>query len=277
MPLLAEVQQALRAHLLAEPGPDAIGVPASGWCAGEPSAVRARLATYQATSIGTLVNALRLAYPAVRRVLGGEYFDAIAARFARATPPTSACLDDYGAPFAQFAAKRPEAVSLHYLEDVARLDWAVNCALHAPDLPGLASEGLLALGTDCLAHVCFRAHPRVRVLAVDYPAEQIWQAVLEEDEAALRQIDLSAGQGWLLVERDATLAIQIRRLPEAVGRLSAQLLAGAPLHIALEAAGSLAASPSSPPLSQRVLADHLAAGRFTGFFLQDPPQKECAS
>jgi len=276
MPSLAELQAAMRAYVLDEPGSPSI-LPV--WCLGDEAMAAARLATYQSTCNGTLVNALRLSYPAVRRVLGAEYFDAVAAQFVRREPPTSACLNDYGARFAQFAAGQPATGSLFYLEDLARLDWAVNTALHAPAVPGLLPERLMAMEPDMLARVCFRAHPGVSVLSVRYAVERIWKAVLENDERDMRQISLASGEGWLLVERDAQLAVQVRRLPETVGRLSARLLAGDPLHCVLETIvkDGPDGGASEPTLPQRVLADHLVAGRFVDFWVREPPQEECAS
>lgn len=233
----------------------------------------ARLATYRDTCSGTLVNALRLSYPAIRHVLGAEYFDAIAAEFVRRSPPESGYLNDYGAAFAAFVTNLPATRALPYLFDLAQLEWAVNRALHAPDSCSLDPIRLQTLAPEALARVGFRVHPAINVLAVAHPVERLWQAVLERDEAAMQSLSLSGGEGYLLVERDAQHAVQIRRLTEPFGRLTARLLAGEPLHALLE---PTSANPAQPELLQAALAEHLACGRFVDFFLHETLQEEPA-
>jgi hypothetical protein len=130
---------------------------------------------------------------------------------------------------------------------------------------------LQALEPDATARLCFRARPDISVLALRCPAERIWQAVLERDEAAMRSIDLTSGVGWVLIERDAARAVQIRRMSEPVGRMSERLFAGAPLHAALTAADE---DTQEPELLQAALADHLACGRLVGFSLDFPLEQE---
>lgn len=273
MPSLAEYQQAVRTYLLAD---EEMAGALTAWCAGESAASAARLATYRGTCSATLVNALRLTYPAVRHVLGTEFFDAQAAQFARSEPPDSAYLNDYGERFAPYVAGLPATASLSYLADLARLEWAVNRALHAPDMPSLDPVRLQALTQEELARVRFRAHPGASALALRFPAERIWQAVLARDEQGMRAIDLSTGQGWVLVDRDASHAVQITRIPEVIGRLSARLFAGEPLYAVLGAAEQGASPLPAEELRaealraeelQGALADHLARGRLVDFDL----------
>jgi hypothetical protein len=129
------------------------------------------------------------------------------------------------------------------------------------------------LEPESTARLCFRARADVSVLALRYPAERIWQAVLERDESAMQRIDLSSGVGWVLIERDAAHAVQIRRMSDAVGRVSERLFAGMPLHAALTVGDEGA---QEPELLQAALADHLACGRLVGFSLDFPLEQEPA-
>src|SRR6516165_909152 len=120
-PALLEVQRALRASLVADDdAPAARHVFPAG-----------RLEVYRNTFAGVLVNALRLSYPAVQKLVGEAFFEGAARAFIAGHPPASACLDDYGAAFPEFLAAFSPASSLAYLSDVARLEWAVCRALHA--------------------------------------------------------------------------------------------------------------------------------------------------
>jgi hypothetical protein len=273
MPSLADYQQAMHAYLLADEEAPQLLAP---WCAGEPASCASRLATYRDTCSGTLVNALRLTYPAVRQVLGAQFFDAQAAQFARREPPEGAYLNAYGEHFAPFVAALPTTASLSYLADLARLEWAVSRALHAPNTPALDPARLQALAPQDLAQVRFRAHPAVSALALRVPAERIWQAVLARDEAGMRAIDLSAGAGWVLVDRDTAHTVQITRIPDAIGRLSEQLFAGAPLHAVLGVAHVQQRAQHAGDL-QAALADHLACGRLVDFDLETPPTQGCSA
>jgi hypothetical protein len=214
----------------------------------------ARLDVYRNTFAATLARALRLAYPAVERLVGARFFEAAAGAFIEEEPPRSACLDDYGAGYAGFLERY--APTLDYLPGVARLECAVNRALHAADAAPLDPARLAALTTEEMARVRFAPHPSASLLGCAHPADAIWRAVLEEDEAALAAIDPAAGPAWLIVHR-AESGVEVERLAEDAWRFSEALCAGQPLHRALEDAPCAQA--------QAVLAAHLAAGRFCDF------------
>ena len=211
------------------------------------------LAIYRNTSLSTLSNALSLTFPAVQRLVGSGFFETVAQEFIRANPPGSAYLNDYGQQFAGFLAQFPHAAGLAYLADVARLEWAVSCALHAADAAPLDLASLAELDTALMPFVRFVPHPSITVIRLDTPADAIWRAVLDENEAAMQAIDPAAGPVWLLIERSA-MGIQVRRMEGAVWRFTRRLCAGEPLQAALDGEGLDA-----------VLADHLASGRFIGF------------
>ena len=245
MPTLHELQQAFGAALTT-------GDPAAaGFVIDDGIVSEARLNIYRNTYVGNLVGALRISYPAVRKLVGDEFFEGAARAFIDAHPPQSAYLNEYGGPFADFLAQFPPAASLDYLADVARVEWAVNVALHAEDAPPLDTANLVGLSED--ADLTFVAHPSVSLLMVRYPADAIWRAVIEDDDAALGAIDLAQGPGFLVVSR-GTDGVLVARLSEDEWRFAATLFAGASLAHAL-ASATADMSPS--------LAGHLAAGRFT--------------
>ena len=252
-PSLLELQRALRASLVIH---DDSGI--SAHVVGGDIGAGERLDIYRNTFAGVLTMALRLSYPAVQRLVGAEFFERAARVFIEACPPRSACLDDYGHEFPDFLSGFEPASSLAYLPDVARLEWAVNRALHAPDAEPLAAQRLVALEEAERAGVSFAPHPSVSLLRIDHPADLIWRAVLDEDDAALSAIDPCAGPVWLLTERLPT-GVEVRRMSESAWRFTSALCEGRPLAAALDDARDFDASV--------VLADHLAAGRFTDFSL----------
>src|SRR5262249_49631077 len=70
-----------------------------------------RLNIYRNTFVSTLATALRLSYPAVRNLVGEEFFEACARHFIAAEPPKSAYLNRYGETFADFLAQYPAVES----------------------------------------------------------------------------------------------------------------------------------------------------------------------
>jgi len=221
-----------------------------------------RVGVYAATRLATLIRTLSLAFPAVQRLVGADFFEAAAREFISQWPPECACLNDYGAQFPSFLQEFAPAARLPYLPDVALLEWAVSRALHAGDATGLDLNRLAALGSAELAEVRFVAHPSISLLQLRSPADAIWRAILEQDAAAMAAIDLAEYPIFLLIERTAG-GIQVRRLSPGPWHLTQRLCAGEPLHAALE--GSRAEGPAQEPVRDEIdalLADHLLCGRF---------------
>jgi hypothetical protein len=204
----------------------------------------------------TLVAALRLAYPAVDKLVGQDFFDGAARAFIGQYPPRTACLDYYGDDFPDFLATFPPAAALAYLADVARLEWTANMVLHAPDAPALRPDALTDLAAGEHDRVRFVPHPSVRLLAVRYPADAIWRAVLDGDAVALGGIAIKIEPRWLIVQRQAS-GVVVARLDEDEATWSNLLFSGAAL-------GEIMPDEESARFVA-LLADHLAGGRFAGF------------
>jgi hypothetical protein len=252
VPTLLEVQHAMRRRLLDDADPVATALLAAALAPAD------RLSIYRNTSRSALTNALRLNYPAVQRLVGEDFFAAAADIFISQEPPRTAWLDFYGGGFPEFLESFDPAAVLVYLADVARLEWAVGCALHALDAAPLAPADLASVAEGDQSRVCFEPQPAVSLVSSKYPVDAVWRAVLAHDDAAMAAIDLSSGKVWLLVERNAN-GIEVMRLDEPRWRFAEALFSGRPLSVALESI----ASAQAP----RWLAEHLAAGHFGGFSL----------
>jgi Putative DNA-binding domain len=254
MPTLRDIQRDV-AHSLLVPDD---GAAALAHVADDIDGAAERFDIYRNNIATTLIGALRLAYPAVDKLVGRDFFCGTAQAFIAGHPPRTACLDDYGGEFPDFLAAFPAAAALAYLPDVARLEWTVNLALHAPDAPALRLDALTGLTDGEHGRVRFMRHPSVRLLSVRYPAEAIWRAVLNGDEAALADIAMKIEQRWLIVQRQAA-GIVVTRLDEDEAGWTNLLFSGAALSEIMlgEDTARFAA----------LLAEHLAGGRFCGFAL----------
>jgi hypothetical protein len=244
MPTLLEVQRSVGASLTG--GGDA----AAGLVIGDGIAADARLNIYRNTYAANLVSALRISYPAIRLLIGEDFFEGAARVFIDAHPPQSAYLNSYGAEFGDFLAEFPPAASLSYLADVARLEWAVNIALHAEDFTPLDAKRLLDLPQD--ADTIFVPGPSVTALRLTLPADAIWRAVIGENDDALGAIDLFAGPVFLIVGRSGD-AVSVDRMDERDWRFAADLCAGVPLSRAIESANA----DMSAVLAALLAAGHL--------------------
>jgi hypothetical protein len=251
VPALHELQRAVYCSLVAHDDGDAVAhIRADGVAAAE------RLSIYRNTLYGALTNALRLSYPAIHRLVGKEFFEVLAHQFIDAQPPRGAYLDEYGAEFPEFLARFPAAASVSYLPDVARLEWAVSRALHALDATPLDVAALREVGQGDHDRVRFMPHPSVSLIRASYPADTIWRAVLEQDDAALGAIDLGDAPVRLLIQRLPT-GVDVRRLNEPAWRCTSALCAGQRLRQVVDLASAADIST--------LLAEHLAAGTFIEF------------
>lgn len=219
-------------------------------------APRQRLDIYRNTILSTLSKALRLTFPAVQRLVGADFFEGAAHTFVREHAPRCADLNRYGAEFPGFLQQLESATTLAYLPDVARLDWAVNRALHATDASALELSQLEAIDPADQDRVCFVPHPSISMLQSSFPVDTIWRAVLEQDEPAMAAIDLEEGPVFLIVER-VTEQVEVRRLDTDAWCFAEALFGGDCLATALCKAPGIDAAA--------LIANHLMAGRCIGF------------
>jgi len=91
------------------------------------------------------------------------------------------------------------------LPDVARLEWALNAALHADDGVPLDLARLRQLDADQSERVMFEFEPSVALVASAYPVDQIWRA---------NQPD--ADPGTVVDLWDGGVALEVRRLEDDV-------------------------------------------------------------
>jgi hypothetical protein len=174
---------------------------------GLPTVIRAngvtgarRLQVYRNNVFISLMEALQAVYPVIHKLVGDGFFRQIARAYIRRYPSHSGNLHDFGHRFAQFLGTFPGVRSLHYLPDVARLEWAYHRVFHAADAVALAPARLAAIPAEQYATLVFHLHPAGHLLSSPYPILRIWQ-VNQDDYEGEERVDLNEGEVKLLVIR----------------------------------------------------------------------------
>jgi hypothetical protein len=139
-----------------------------------------RFDVYRNNVANSLTVALRTAFPAVERLLGEEYFTALAGVYLRAHPPRSRLMMLYGESFAAFIAGFAPLSHLPWLADVARLEQALRESYHAADAAPISAERLAGLPPKTLLTGRLVLAPALRLLRAEGPAHAIWSANLRD-------------------------------------------------------------------------------------------------
>ncbi len=188
-----------------------------------------RFRVYRNNVHGALIDALGAAYPVTRRLVGDDFFAAMAREFFLGEASRARSLALYGAGFADFIEHFPPTAGLAYLADVARLERAWLEALHAPDLPALDAAALPGDGNRLLT-ARFEAHPAVRLVGSPHPVVSIWRANREGQAGG----EIAALPESALVTRPG-FEVATRALDPAVAGFADALLAGASVQDAYQA------------------------------------------
>ncbi|SFR35285.1 Putative DNA-binding domain-containing protein [Yoonia tamlensis] len=123
-----------------------------------------------------LSDALEAAFPVIRKLVGDNFFRAMAGVYLRKHPPKSPLMMFYGQAMPQFLRRFGPAQSLPYLPDIALLELAMRRAYHAADAGSVDPQSLGALAPDALLASRLRFAPAVQVLKSGYPIHAIYRA-----------------------------------------------------------------------------------------------------
>lgn len=257
MQQLGERQQGFAAALLdseADIPPGLVGPD------GVPSA--RRFAVYRNNVVVGLCESLQITFPAVCRIVGEEFFLAMARAYVVTDPPRSAMLLEYGGGFPDFVERFPPAAGLPYLADVARIESAWKESFHSADAAPLPGAALAAIPEDRVAALRLTLHPSLRLVTSQYPALTIWRMNVDGGEP--KPVDLASGGQDCLIVRPAA-QVMVHSVPAGGTTFVRMLGEGASLG---EAANAALAASEDFDLSGN-LAGLLSAGAFSGYDL-DP-------
>jgi hypothetical protein len=189
-----------------------------------------RFAVYRNNVVAGLVKALENRFPVVEKIVGEEFFAAMARVFAVERPPRSPLLARYGDEFAAFIAAFEPARELPYLAGVARLEAARTRAYHAADATPLDAGRFAMLDTAAIAGIRIELHPSIGIVRSPYPVVTIW--AMNSGERELVPVEDWRGEDALVAR--PYLDVEVRALPPGGAAFLLALGAGRTLG---EAAG----------------------------------------
>ncbi|MEM6988758.1 MAG: DNA-binding domain-containing protein [Pseudomonadota bacterium] len=178
--------------------------------AGSEQAARTRrFNVYRNNRAVSLIENLQATYPAAEKLVGSEFFTAVARAYIDAHPPSSPVMAEFGAGFGAFMAALPTTQSIPYITDVARVEWCRNEAYHAADSDVLSLDALASLPPEALPDLLLSIHPAVRIVNSRWPAGSIW-ADSQAEATEATAIDMR--QGECVVIARPTWEVQVSTL-----------------------------------------------------------------
>lgn len=220
-----------------------------------------RFAVYRNNVVVGLVNALRSRFPATEKIVGREFFFAVARLFVATHPPHSKILSEFGDDLPAFIAAFEPAAELPYLPDVARIEAARTRAYHAADAEPSPADALATIDPRAIGGLRFTLHPSLHIVRSHYPAVTIW--AMNSGEAKLGPVDETHAEDALILR--PAFEVSVRLLPPGGAAFLLALAAGATL-----AAAASAAMTDNPAFDLTAnLAGLVTSGAITGFTLPD--------
>ena len=188
---------------------------------------------YRNNVVAGLTATLKDAFPALARLVGDEFFAAMARTYVVMELPRSPIMLDYGAGFPDFIGTFEPAGGLPYLRDVARIERAWLEAYHAADARPLDPALLAHIAPDDLPRLRLALHPSLRIVRSLLPALAIWRMSVAGGVPA--PVDLASGGDDVLILR-ATAEVELRTLPFGGAAFVQALADGRPVLAATTAA-----------------------------------------
>lgn len=146
--------------------------------AGNGLTAAARVRIYRSTCNQSQTSALRVTYPAVRALVGDEFFDQTAHGYRSAYPSRSGNLQAFGAELGDYLDTLASCRPYPYLPDVARLEWLRQETILAPDASTVVSRALLDRAQTATAPMHVELHPSLHLVRSPYPILRIWNYAL---------------------------------------------------------------------------------------------------
>lgn len=179
-----------------------------------------RFAVYRNNVHVGLVGVVAAKYPVCARLVGEEFFAAMARQYVAARKPTSPIMMLYASDFADFIAGFEAARPVPYLADIARLEQAWSVAYNARDERSMTIDRLAEIAGAELGELRLEAHPAAALVRSPYPIGSIWSAHHADG------VPVRSGAESVLVSRPAA-EVKVTVVPPGDAAFCSELLGGA--------------------------------------------------
>lgn len=132
-----------------------------------------RFNVYRNNVFVSLTETIENAFPLAQKIVGEEFFRALARHYCQNHLPTSPVMIFYGESFGDFLDDFPPAQQVPYLADIARLEYSLRLSTHAADEPWSQSHNQ-HLSSDDLLQAHLFLHPSVQWISSSYPLYDLW-------------------------------------------------------------------------------------------------------
>ena len=184
---------------------------------------RERLDVYRRGYEARLVECLADDYPVLKVALGDDAFDALCRAYVTRFPSVAPNLNAYG--------RRMAGMCDGFAADLARLEWAIVEVIHEPSRAPMTMESLAAIPQDAWGGAHLVASPALRLLTLDHPVNDYFQAVRDGHAPSIPAREPSA----VVVYRSG-LTVWRMGLTPPMHRVLAALVDRQPLEAALSLA-----------------------------------------
>jgi hypothetical protein len=209
-----------------------------------------RLGIYRTAYHARLIECLSDDYPVLKHALGDAAFDALCRGYVAKHPSTGPSLNDFGRHMADFC-RTSLTGSAGFAGDLAKLEWAVVLAIHAPTAAVLGTEELATVPLERWPEVRLVANPSLRILHFAYPVNAYFQAYRSGEAPSMPS--------------EAVSSVAVYRTGRSIWRLP---LTEAMVVLFESLASGTALGPSLALLEPLLLNDPEAAPRVMGWFRQ---------
>lgn len=223
-----------------------------------------RFAVYRNNVVTGLVNALKHRFPVVEKIVGEEFFAAMARVFVVERPPRTPILATYGDDFAVFIAAFEPARELTYLADVARIEAARTRAYHAADATPLDAAAFASLDASTAADIRIDMHPSAEIVRSLHPIVTIW--AMNAGAQELAPVENWHGEDALIAR--PYFDVDVRALPPGGAAFLLALAGGRSIGEA--GAAALGETPKFDLTGS--LAGLIGSGLVRGIVLPEPEQ-----
>jgi len=134
-----------------------------------------RIDIYRRGYHARLIDCLLDDYPVLAHALGEAAFEALCRRYIAQHPSSGPSLNYFGRHMGDLCRSEP-LPEPGFAADLARLEWAIVLAIHAPTSEAIGFEDLSQVPSERWPGARFRVNPSLEILHLDYPANAYLQA-----------------------------------------------------------------------------------------------------